>query len=133
MIGTPRFQHGSLIRVKNKSTDDTWFLRYYDNVDGQRVYRRKRVGTVRQFPHRRDAEKAVLSLRANINSEVHSPETVDSLIAHYLKNELTTERKSFSTVEVNSSFLKLYVAPPWGTTKLLEVRTVTVEKWLSNL
>jgi hypothetical protein len=33
MIGTPRFQHGSLIRVKNKTTDDTWFLRFYDLGD----------------------------------------------------------------------------------------------------
>jgi integrase len=107
MIGTPRFQHGSLIRVKNKSTDDTWYLRFYEDVDGQRVYRKKRIGTVRQFPHLRDAEKAALSLRAKINSAVRSPETVDALIAHYLKHELTTERKSFSTVEVNTSFLRL--------------------------
>ena len=52
MIGTPRFQHGSLIRVKNKTTDDTWFLRYYEEVGGKRVYRKRKIGTVREFPHR---------------------------------------------------------------------------------
>ncbi len=133
MIGTPRFQHGSLIRVKNKSTDDTWFLRFYEEVQGKRIYRKRRIGTVKEMPHRRDAEKAALSLRAKINSEVRSPETVDDLIAHYKKYELTTERKAFSTVEVNKSFIRLYVAPTWGSVKLSDVRTVAVEKWLSSL
>ena len=109
MIGSNRFQKGSLIRVKNKNTADTWFLRYYEDVQGKRVYRKRKIGTVREYPHRRDAERAVLSLRANINSGVHSPETVNELVAHYLKYELTPERKAFSTVEVNSSFLKLYI------------------------
>ena len=133
MIGTSRFQHGSLIRVKNKSTDDTWFLRYYEMVQGERVYRKVKIGTVRELPHRRDAQKAALRLRSNINNEVRSPETVANLIAHYLKHELTIERKASSTIEVNGSFLKLYVAPKWGGVKLSEVRTVAVEKWLSSV
>lgn len=133
MIGTSRFQNGSLIRVKNKSTDDTWFLRFYEEVAGRRVYRKQRIGTVREFPHRRDAEKAVLTLRAKINSEVRSPETVNELVAHYLKHELTPERKAFSTVEVNRNFIHLYVTPKWGSLKLSEVRTVAVEEWLSAL
>lgn len=133
MIGTSRFQHGSLMRVKNKSTEDTWYLRFYEDVQGRRVYRKQKIGSVRQYPLRRDAEKAVLALRANINSEVRSPEAVGSLISHYLKHELPPERKAFSTVEVNSSYLKLYVAPTWGSIRLSDVRTVAVEKWLSNL
>jgi integrase len=133
MIGTSRFQNGSLIRVKNKSTDDTWFLRFYEEVNGRRVYRKQRVGTVREFPHRRDAEKAALALRVKINSGVRSPETVDELIAHYTKHELTAERKAFSTVEVTKNFMKLYITPTWGGRKLSEVRTVEVEKWLSAL
>ncbi len=88
MIGTPRFQRGSLQLVKNKTTADTWYLRFYEFVENKRVYRRKRIGTVREFPHRRDAEKAVLALRANINSETRSPETVSELIEHYTRHEL---------------------------------------------
>jgi integrase len=133
MIGTSRFQHGSLTLVKNKTAPATWYFRFYEEREGRRVYRKQRIGTVKDFPHRRDAEKAVLSLRAKINCEVRSPETVDALITHYLKHELTSERKSFSTVEVNRSFLKLYVSPQWGAVKLSEVRTVAVEKWLSGL
>jgi integrase len=133
MIGTSRFQNGSLIRVKNKSTDDTWFLRFYEEVDGRRVYRKQRIGTVREFLHRRDAEKAALGLRVKINSGVRSPETVDELIAHYLKHELTLDRKAFATVEGHRVYIERYVRPRWGTLKLSEVRTVAVEQWLEGL
>jgi integrase len=133
MNGVPRFQHGSLMRVKNKTTDDTWFFRYYEDVDGKRVYRKHRIGSVREFPHRRDAEKAVMSLRAKVNSEVRSPETVNELIEHYLKHELTTARKAYATVEAHTFYINRYVKPKWGSLKLTEVRTVAVEQWLESL
>jgi len=133
MIGTPRFQNGSLMRVKNKTTDDTWVLRFYEQVAGRRVYRKQKIGTVRELPTRRDAEKAVLSIRAKINSEVCSPETVNALITHYLRNELTTERKAFATVEAHRILIDRYVKPIWGSLQLSEVRTVAVEKWLDSL
>jgi integrase len=119
--------------VKNKRADDTWFLRFYEDRDGKRVYRKHRLGTVRELPRRRDAEKAALALRARINSEVRSPETVRELVAHYSKYELTPQRKAFATLDGVSSYLKLYVLPVWGDHKLTDVRTVTVEKWLDAL
>jgi integrase len=133
MIGTPRFQQGSLMRVKNKTTDDTWVYRFYEVVDGKRIYRKQKVGSVRDLPTRRDAEKAVLSFRAKINSEMRSPETVDALIAHYLKYELTMDRKSFATIEGHKNYIDRYIRPRWGTLTLSEVRTVAVEQWLDSL
>jgi hypothetical protein len=128
MIGTPRFQHGGLIRVKNKTTDDTWFLRFYEDVQGQRVYRKQRIGAAREFPRKADAEKAVLALRAKINSDVRSPETVNELIAHYTKHELTADRKAFSTVEAHRGCIDRYLIPKWGACKLSEVKRVLVEQ-----
>ena len=133
MIGSIRIQKESLILTKNKTTGGTWSLRYYEEVQGERVYRKRRIGTEREFPPRRDAERTVLALRANINSEVRSPETVEELIAHCLKHELTTERKAFSTVEVNSTFIKGYIKPKWGSVQLSDVRTVVVETWLDAI
>jgi site-specific recombinase XerD len=88
---------------------------------------------VREFPRRRDAEQAALALRAKINSEVRSPETVDDLLTHYMKHELTTERKAFSTVEAYRSYIDRYIRPNWGACKLSEVKTVSVEQWLESL
>jgi integrase len=119
--------------AKNKTTPNAWFFRYYEDQGSKRVHRNVRIGSVRQYPHRRDAEKAVLSLRATINSGVRTPETVDELITHYSKHELTPERKAFATIEGHTSYLKLHIVPKWGEYKLSAVRTVAVEAWLDNL
>jgi integrase len=135
MIGD-RYQNGCLMLAKNKSTPDTWFLRFYEDKGGKRVYRKQRIGTVRELPYRRDAEKAAHSLRAKINTphtEARSPETVSDLIAHYSKHELNLDRKSFSTVDVNTVFITKHITPRWGASKLSEVRTVAVEQWLDTL
>jgi integrase len=133
MIESTRFQQGSLLLVKNKTTDDSWFFRFYEDRGGRRVHRNQRIGSVRELPRRRDAEKAVLSLRAKINSGVRSPETVNDLVAHYTIHELTLERKAFATVDAHTVYINRYVTPKWGSLKLSEVRTVAVERWLESL
>jgi integrase len=131
--GSHRFQNGSLTLVKNKRADDSWFFRYYEHVDGKRVHRNLRIGTVRELPRRREAEKAVMSLRSTINSGVRSPETVSDLVAHYHKHELTLEHKAYATVEAHESYLTLHILPKWQDHKLSEVKTVAVEKWLETM
>jgi integrase len=128
-----RFQNGSLTLVKNKKADDSWFFRYYEDVAGKRVHRNLRIGTVREFPRRREAEKAVMSLRSTINSGFRSPETVSDLVAHYRKHELTLERKAYATVEAHESYLTLHILPKWQDYKLSEVKTVAVELWLDSM
>jgi len=111
--GSNRFQNGSLTLVKNKTKDDSWLFRYYEDVGGKRVHRNIKIGTVRELPRRRDAENAVLSLRSTINTGVRSPETVGDLVAHYQKHELTLERKAYATVEAHESYLTLHILPKW--------------------
>ncbi len=64
---------------------------------------------------------------------VRAPQTLNDLIAHYRKHELTTERKAFATVEAHESYLTLHIMPMWKDHKLSEVKTVAVEKWLESL
>jgi len=133
MTESIRYQTGTLMRVRNKTTPDTWFFRFYEDQNGRRVHRNLKIGSARELPHRRDAEKAVLSLRAKVNSEVRSPETVNDLIAHYSKHELIAEKKAFATIEAHTSYLKLHIAPKWGEMRLSAVRTIAVEEWLDSL
>lgn len=133
MTESLRFQQGSLMRVTNKTTPATWFFRFYEDQDGKRVYRNLKIGSVQDYPLRRDAEKAVLSLRANINAGARTPETVNDLVAHYSQHELTTERKAHATLENYRGNLKLYILPKWGQQRLSAVRTVAVEEWLHSL
>jgi len=131
--GGNRFQNGSLTLVKNKRADASWLFRYYEDVDGKRIRRNLKIGTVLQFPRRRDAEKAVLSLRSTINCGVRAPQTLNDLVAHYRQHELTTERKAYATVDAHESYLTLHILPKWGEHKLSEVKTVAVEQWLESL
>jgi integrase len=133
MTGSGRFQNGSLTLVQNKKADASWFFRFYDSVDGKRVHRNQRIGTVREYPRRRDAEMAVLSLRSRINCDVRVPEKVSDLIAHYRKHELTLDRKAFATVDAHESYIDLHISPKWGTFSLSDVKTVAVEQWLNSL
>ena len=97
-----RSQQGSLLRLKRKGGPDVWVFRWYEETGGTRTYRKRTIGTVVRFPHRRDAEGFVESLRSNINSEVKSPETVNELIIHYRNHELTADRKTYATIAAKS-------------------------------
>jgi integrase len=133
MIGTSRFQNGSLKLLKNKTAPATWYFRFYEERNGRRTYRRQRIGTIKQLPNLRDAEKAVLTLRANINLAVRIPETVSELISHYKKHELTNSNKRSSTRAGYLLLLKNPVEPKWGTVRLDRIRAVDVEEWLRSL
>ncbi len=75
-----RLQQGSLLRLKRKTGPDVWVFRWYEELNGIRTYRKRTIGTVVRFPHRRDAEKIVDALRNNINVEFKVPETVAELV-----------------------------------------------------
>lgn len=49
-----RYQRGSLSIMKRKSLPDAWVFRYYAEEGGHRTYKKKIVGTVIQFPKRKD-------------------------------------------------------------------------------
>ena len=126
-----RFQSGSLFKAKRKDGPDIWVFRFYEEVSGKRVYRKQTIGTIDQFPLRRDAEKEVVSLRMRINFDVHAPQTVAELIQHYEEHELP--RKAFASRENHKVLTNKYVKPQWGDHRLSTVRTVEVEQWLDGL
>jgi integrase len=128
-----RTQQGSLLKLKRKAGPDVWVLRWYDETNGTRTYRKRTLGTVIRYPHQRDAEKAADALRSTINSEFTVPETVAELVTHYRENELTEEKKAYATIEANTHYLANHIVPQWGAMYLQDVRTVDVELWLHTL
>ena len=128
-----RFQQGSLSKMRRKSSPDVWVFRWYENATGARTYKKRTIGSVVELPTRRDAEKAVASLRININAEVGTPQRVCDLITHYRRHELTPERKAFATIENHLVQCRLYIEPRWGQYRLDAVRTMQVEEWLHSL
>jgi len=128
-----RFQQGSLLKMKRKGCPDVWVFRWYENATGKRTYKKRTIGSIAELPTRRDAEKAVVSLRININAEVSTPQRVCDLITHYRQHELTPERKAFATIENHLVQSRLYIEPRWGQYRLDAVRTMQVEEWLHSL
>jgi integrase len=127
-----RYQRGSLSIMKRKSQPDAWMFRYYAEEGGHRVYKRKFVGTVIEFPKRKDAEKAVMQLRVEVNEgAAFAPIKVEQLVAHYQIAELPL--KAHSTAEGYKSFLKVHVIPRWGKCALSAIKSVEVEGWLRDL
>jgi site-specific recombinase XerD len=128
-----RFQQGSLLKMKRKGAPDVWVFRWYSYKGGKRRYMKRTIGTVVEFPQRRDAEKALLSFRYTINSQVAAPEKVCDLITHYQQRELVPERKSFSSIATHLGMTRRYIEPRWGHYHLSDVRTMQVEEWLHSL
>ena len=127
-----RYQRGSLTLLKRKSQPDAWVFRYYAEEGGHRVYKKKIVGTVTEFPKRKDAEKAVTQLRVDVNDGAEfAPMNMEQLAAHFERVEIPL--KAHSTAEGYKNYLKLHIIPKWGKHTLSSIKSVEVESWLRNL
>ena len=127
-----RYQRGSLSLLKRKSQPDTWVFRYYAQEGGRSVYKKKIVGTVTEFPKRKDAEKAVVQLRVNVNEgAAFAPMNMEQLAAHFERVEVPL--KAHSTAEGYKNYLKLHIIPKWGQHTLSAMKSVEIESWLRNL
>jgi integrase len=127
-----RYQRGSLSLRKRKSLPDVWVFRYYTEECGHRVYKKRTIGTVVEFPKRKDAEKAVSQLRVAVNEgATFAPMNLEQLATHYKNVELPT--KAHSTQDGYKNFLSTHILPKWGKYSLSAVKSVEVETWLRGL
>jgi integrase len=127
-----RYQRGSLTIMKRKSQPDVWAFRYYTEEDGRRVYKRKIIGTVIEFPKRKDAEQQLMTFRVDINEgAAYAPLTVEQLGVHFLNHEAPL--KAFSTREGYKNIIDSHVDPRWGTDSLSSIKPIEVENWLRAL
>ncbi|HEY3703932.1 MAG TPA: tyrosine-type recombinase/integrase [Terracidiphilus sp.] len=118
--------------VKRKRKPDTWVFRYYARLNGRSVYKKHIVGTVTEFPKRKDAEKAVAQLRVDVNDgAAFAPMNMEQLAAHYQRVELPS--KAYSTQEGYKNYIEIHILPKWGKYSLAAVKSVEVEGWLRAL
>jgi integrase len=112
--------------IVESKTRGTWQLRYSENG----VRKQKQVGTVRDWPTKAEAEKSNEHLLNLYNKEVNEVPTVEALVKRYKAEEMP-ERKS--TRRGYETWLKNYILPRWGTSKLAEMKPDPVEMWLRGL
>jgi hypothetical protein len=130
-------QRGSLIKKNHKQGPDVWQFRWSEkSPEGRRVYRKRVIGTVEQYPSEDAARRAVVGLVAEINSGDRSmysnSMTVSQLSDHFEQRELGRDNtwRSYATKKSYHTYLKRWIVPHWGEYGLFEIRTVEVESWL---
>src|SRR4029077_1874243 len=133
-------QQGSLIRSARKRGPDVWQFRWADRgPHGKRIYRKRVIGTVCQYPQADSARKAVTRLLREISPNPLQrsplPMTISELCDRFVQRELTNDNtwRSYSTKKAYKVYLKGWITPHWGTAALSEVRTMGAESWLRRL
>lgn len=133
-------QRGSLIRSERKRGPDVWQFRWSEKgANGQRVYRKRIVGTVDQYPDPAKAHQLVAGIIATPTSGDLSIEpvamTIAELCSHFRHRELRHDDnwRSFSTRRNYEYVLERWIVKRWGKYELGGVRTIEVESWLRSL
>jgi integrase len=133
-----KIQRGCIQRNGRKEGPDVWQFRWSETrLDGKRLYHKRIVGTVEQYPDENAARRAIVGLKINpdtrsMNSSVL---TVAQLCDHFEQRELAKENtwRSHATKKIYKAYLTRWVRPYWQKYQLDDVRTIQVECWLRGL
>lgn len=129
-----RYQCGCLTRKHHSVSEDVWQFRFYETLpDGKRARRARVVGTVKQYPTRADALRAIEPFRVwlNLGHRYGRPIAVSALSTRYIEQELPFRRHS--TQQSYKSALKHWISVRWGDFLLDQVTPLAVEQWLRSL
>src|ERR1035441_3966263 len=133
-------QHGSLIRSIRKHGPDVWQFRWSETGgNGQRVYRKRVIGTVEQYSDAVEARRFAAGILAMPHPADLPTKPVAMTIAelgqHFQHRELLRDDnwRSYSTRRNYEFNLRKWIIPRWGNYELGEVRTIEVESWLRSL
>jgi integrase len=133
-------QRGSLIKSERKHGPAVWQFRWSDKgPDGQRIYRKRVIGTVDEYVGAEAARDSVRGLLVKPRSTALRLEpaviTMAGLCQHFQQHELTKDDhwRSYSTRRNYLFCLRRWIIPRWGQYELGEVRTIEVESWLRSL
>lgn len=139
-VQADRMQRGSVIVSERKHGPAVWQFRWSESGPlGQRVYRRRVVGTLEEYANSEAVREAFKSLIANSALEIQHMKpavmTIRELCQHFQARELAQDDnwRSFSTRKNYTFLLKRWIIPRWGNYRLSEVRTIEVETWLRSL
>ena len=133
-------QQGNIIRCERKHGPAVWQFRWSETgPQGQRVYRKRVVGTVKEYLNSEAVRESVRVLIARpgpaIRQMMPVAMTVGELCQHFQQRELVQDDnwRSYSTRRNYYFRLKCWIVPRWGKHELSEVRTIGVESWLRGL
>jgi integrase len=132
------YQEGHIERIHHVNGPDQWTYRWWEtSKHGNRIHRRKIIGTVEIYPTIGAAKRAVESFRSEINAAATKTVrmTVGEAWGHFQANELRDPNvdRSPTTVRSYLDYFKSRILPNWKDVALDDVKSVAVEKWLRGL
>src|ERR1700730_16450907 len=117
-------QYGVLDRVARTRSSDVWTYRWRERgPNGRFIYRRRVIGTVKQFKNKVAARKATTGLVREINCQdlrvKFTTMTFGQLAEHYRQRELRPNNhdKNYSTKAGYDCYLRKWIVPLLGPTQ----------------
>ena len=114
-------QQGSIIQTTRKQGPDVWLFRWSEkNRNGRRVYRKRVIGTVEQYPDGKAVRVAAAALLTQLNADsTHNrgcKTTVEQICEHFEQKELRSgdSFRSFATVKTYRGYIRKWVKPAMG-------------------
>jgi integrase len=104
----------------------TWHLKWYE--EGKP--RRKQLGTIRELPDRRSAEKAAEPFRRLLSKPLRAIPLVSVLAKRYTEEKMS---ERFSTRYGETAWLKNHILPRWGEQPITDLQAMEVDLWLRGL
>jgi hypothetical protein len=96
-----RYQYGCLTRKHHTISEDVWQFRFYETLpDGRRARRARVVGTVKQYPTRADALRAIEPFRVWLNLVIATGGRL-----RWALSRLATSNRNFHFVVIQLSSL----------------------------
>ncbi|QNI32764.1 site-specific integrase [Alloacidobacterium dinghuense] len=130
-------QLGSVIQTGRKHGPDVWQFRWSEkDRSGRRIYRKRVIGTVQQYPNAQAAREVTTALLGHINAGASGCKiTVEQICEHFEQRELRSgdSFRSFATVKTYRGYIRKWIKPRWGSRYLDEIKAVDVEAWLRRL
>jgi len=133
-------QHGSLTSKARLEGPAVWEFRWSEkDGNGRRIYRKRVIGTVVEYPEAEFARNVVSGLISEVNWANQRPismaMTMAQICNHFEQRELARSNtwRSYSTKKAYAVYIRRWIVPQWGRYELRNIRTIEVESWLRRL
>jgi hypothetical protein len=130
-------QQGSVILTGRKFGPDVWQFRWSEkDRSGRRIYHKRVIGTIEQYPDAQAAHDVTKALLGHINAGTSRCDvTVEQICEHFEQRELRfgDSFRSFATAKTYRGYIRKWIKPRWGSRYLDEIKAVDVEAWLRRL
>ncbi len=107
-------RQGSIIQTNRKQGPNVWLFRWSEkNRNGRRVYRKRVIGTVEQYPDGgsspRGSSRAADSAQCRFQSDIGCKTTVEQICEHFEQKELRSgdSFRSFATIKTYRGYISV--------------------------